>query len=76
MTTHPTPPTRLADSNASGHFQAGSALSEFMAGLLGAPSFWPEESYRPSDFLRGPDEMSSIHRWEYEGGRTVAAAAR
>jgi hypothetical protein len=71
-----TTPSPFADSNASAHLAAGSALSEFMAGRLGAPSCWPHENHRASTFLRGPDEVSSIQRWENEGGKAVAPAAR
>jgi hypothetical protein len=63
----------LADSNASGHFTAGSALTEFLAGRLGAPGCWPDENHRTSIFLRVPEEWSSIQRWENDGGKTVAA---
>jgi hypothetical protein len=66
----------FADSNASAHFTAGSALSEFLAGRLGAPSCWPDESHPTSTLLRVPDDVSSIQRWENEGGKTVAAAVR
>lgn len=66
----------FADSNASAHFEAGSALSEFMAGTLGAPSCWPAETHRASPFLRVQDEVLSIQRWENEGGRAFAPAAR
>jgi hypothetical protein len=68
-------PISLDDSNASAHFKAGSALSEFMAGRLGAPGCWPDESYRKSALLRVPDEARSIQRWENEGGKTTGAAA-
>jgi hypothetical protein len=69
-----TPPSPLTEPNGSVHFKAGSALSEFMAGRLGAASCWPEENHRMSAFLRLPDEVSSIQRWENDGGKTVTAA--
>lgn len=68
------PSSPLADSNASAHFNAGSALREFLAGRLGAPGCWPDENHGPRTFLRGPDEVSSIQRWENDGGKTVAAS--
>jgi hypothetical protein len=71
-----TSPSPLADSNASVHFDVGSALWEFLAGRPGAPGCWPNETHRTSTFLRVPDEVSSIQRWENEGGKTVAAAVR
>lgn len=67
--------SRLDDANASAHFNAGSALTEFLAGRLGAPGCWPDENHRTSHLPRGPDDMSSIQRWENEGGKTVAATA-
>jgi hypothetical protein len=75
MKAYRTPPSPLDDSNVSGYFTAGSALAEFMAGRLGAPGCWPDESHRKSVFLRAPDEVSSIQRWENDGGKTIAAAA-
>jgi hypothetical protein len=68
-------PSQLADSAASAHLKAGSTLSEFMAGRLGAPSCWPAGVYRTNGILHPPNELSSIQRWENEGGKTVAAAA-
>lgn len=64
----------FADSNASAHLEAGSALSEFMAGRLGAPSFWPDGIHRKDVYLRLPHEVSSIQRWKNEGGKAVAPA--
>jgi hypothetical protein len=69
-----TSPAAINDSNASAHFETGSALSEFMAGRLGAPGCWPDENHRTRTFLREPDEVSSIQRWENDGGKTVATA--
>jgi hypothetical protein len=68
-------PSWRSDANASGHFNAGSALSEFMAGRLGAPGCWPEENRRTSILFGARDEVSSIQRWENDGGKTIAAAA-
>lgn len=56
------------------HFRAGSALLEFIAGRLGAPACWPNQSYRKLVYSRMADEASAIQRWETEGG-TVAATA-
>ena len=75
MKNYRTPLAPLAASNASVHFDAGSALREFLAGRLGAPGCWPDETNRTRTFLRVPDEVSSIHRWENDGGKTVAAVA-
>jgi hypothetical protein len=69
------PPNAPDVFNASAHFTAGSALSEFMAGRLGAPGCWPDDGHRNSTLFRGSEEASSIHRWENEGGRTMPAVA-
>jgi hypothetical protein len=74
MKSYLTESSPFADSNASAHFKAGSALSEFMADRLGAPSFWPDGIHRKNLYLRLPDEVSSIQRWENEGGKAVAPA--
>ena len=74
MKNYRTPLAPLAASNASVHFDAGSALREFLAGRLGAPGCWPNEPHRTRTFLRVPDEVSSIQRWESDGGKTVTAA--
>ena len=76
MKGYPTTAPPFAGSNAPTHFEAGSALSEFMAGRLGAPSCWPDENHRTSTFLRLPEEVSSIQRWENEGGKAFAPAVR
>ena len=47
-----------------------------MAGKLGAPGCWPTESQRKIVFLRLPDDVSSILRWENEGGKTIAAPVK
>ena len=60
----------------SSHFRAGSALLEFIAGRLGAPACWPNESNRKLVSPPLGDEAISILRWETEGGRTIAATAR
>ena len=75
MKTYRATPSLFAVSSAGAHFKAGSALSEFIAGRLGAPSCWPRESHRASAFLRLPEEVLSIQRWENEGGRAVAPSA-
>lgn len=74
MKSYLTESSPFADSNASAHLEAGSALSEFIAGRLGAPSFWPDGIHRKNLHLRLPDEVSSIQRWENEGGKSVASA--
>jgi hypothetical protein len=74
MKSYLTAPFPFADSNAFAHLEAGSALSEFMAGRLGAPSCWPDENHLTSTFLGLPDEVSSIQRWENEGGKAFAPA--
>jgi len=61
--------------NETSHFRAGSALREFIAGRLGAPACWPNETSRRSVPSHLPDEARSIQRWETEGGRTIAATA-
>lgn len=66
-------PAPLDAPAAAAHFEAGSALRDFMAGRLGAPGCWPNESYRKRISVPASDEMSSIQRWETEGGRTIAA---
>jgi hypothetical protein len=71
MKSYLTESSPFADSNASAHLEAGSALSEFMAGRLGAPSFWPDGIRRKNVYPRLPDEVSSIQRWENEGGKAV-----
>jgi hypothetical protein len=53
------------------HLKAGSALTEFLAGRLGAPGCWPNEHHGTSHFPSVLDERSSIQRWENEGGKTV-----
>lgn len=60
--------------DAIGHFKAGSALREFIAGRLGSPGCWPNESCRT--LVPPPtEEARSIQRWETEGGRTIGASA-
>jgi hypothetical protein len=75
MRDHRTPPAPFDDSNAAAHFKAGSALLEFIAGRLGAPACWPNESRRKHLAPRASDEMSSIQRWESDGGKTIATSA-
>ena len=75
MKDHRTPPPLLDDASEASHFKAGSALREFIAGRLGAPACWPNESYRRLVPSRVADEARSIQRWETEGGRTIAATA-
>jgi hypothetical protein len=74
MKSYLTTPSSFGSSDAPTHFETGSALREFMAGRLGAPSCWPDENRRTSTFLRLPDEVSSIQRWENEGGKAFAPA--
>jgi hypothetical protein len=52
----------------------GSALSEFMAGRLGAPGCWPDQRNDPA-FPNGAARAASgaISRWENEGGKTLSA---
>jgi hypothetical protein len=57
------------------HFRAGSALREFVAGRLGAPGCWPNDSYRGRIADSVSNETASIQRWESEGGKTIAATA-
>jgi len=74
MKDYGTPPASLEDLEAATHFKPGSALRQFIAGRLGAPSCWPVRRYpkRISAYL--PDETQwMIHRWENEGGKTPAA---
>jgi hypothetical protein len=68
-------PSWRSQASASGHFKVGSALSEFMAGRLGAPGCWPDKNRGRSILSRAADEVSSIQRWENDGGKTVAAAS-
>jgi hypothetical protein len=70
-----TPPPPRDDATAALHFEAGSALREFMAGRLGTPTCWPNNYYRKRVPTRGLEEASSIQRWETEGGRTTPATA-
>ena len=44
-----------------------------MAGRLGAPSCWPAGRYPKRVVVHVPDETPWIHRWENEGGKTLAA---
>ena len=64
-----------SDFSAAGHFKAGSALREFMAGRLGYPGYWPNESYQKLVPVRVSEKEISIQRWETEGGRTITATA-
>lgn len=64
-----------SDFGAAGHFKAGSALREFMAGRLGFPGYWPNESDQKLVPVRVSEKEISIQRWETEGGRTIAATA-
>jgi len=66
---------RLENSDASAHFEAGSALSEFIAGRLGAPDYWSNENHRKSSFRHIPDQARSIQRWENKGAKTTATTA-
>jgi hypothetical protein len=68
MNDNRTPPA-LADD----HFRPDSALRQFMAGRLGAPACWPAGAYPKRVSAHVPDETQWIHRWENEGGRTLAA---
>ena len=70
-----TPTAAHTDPDLLAHFRAGSALREFLAGRLGAPACWPNESYRKLVPARVSDEANSIQRWETEGGRTIPATA-
>ena len=67
------PPTPLENRDAAAHFKPGSALRQFIAGRLGAPDCWPGGRYPKRVFARVPDETRWIHRWENEGGKTLAA---
>lgn len=67
-----TPPFPLRGSTAAAHSRAGSALKEFLAGRLGAPGCWPDWNHPTRVFPRLPDDLSSIQRWENDGGKTVA----
>ena len=52
------------------HFNTGSALSEFLAGRLGAPGCWPAENgTRPVAARAQDNSRYAIDRWENEGGK-------
>jgi hypothetical protein len=52
----------------------GSALSEFMAGRLGAPECWPDQRNDPAYTNGAAGAVSrAISRWENEGGKTLSA---
>lgn len=55
--------------NSFSHFSFGSALLEFMAGKLGAPGCWPDETLPGGS---RPAELRALNRWENEGGRTLS----
>lgn len=67
------PPARFQDLDAAAHFGPGSALRQFIAGRLGAPGCWPARQSPKRVVAQLPDETPWIHRWENEGGRTLAA---
>jgi hypothetical protein len=52
----------------------GSAVSEFMAGSLGAPECWPDQR-NDAAYTNGAARAVSraISRWENEGGKTLSA---
>lgn len=54
------------------HFSFGSALLEFLAGKLGAPGCWPDETHPGGG---GRAELRALNRWENEGGRTLPPLA-
>lgn len=66
-----TSPLPFHDAGAPDHFAAGSALRAFIAGRLGAPACWPNESSRKLVPARVSDDAHSIQRWETEGGKTI-----
>lgn len=68
-----TPPTPPENRDAATHFKPGSALRQFIAGRLGAPGCWPAGRYPKHVSAYVPDETPWIHRWENEGGKTLAA---
>jgi hypothetical protein len=73
---HRTGSISLPLSDAAAHFKAGSALSEFMAGRLGAPDCWPNENNRWGIFAHVPNQLTAIQRWENEGGRIIVSKSR
>ena len=75
MKDDPTPSTLLEDASPAAHFEAGSALREFIAGRLGAPGCWPNKTRRKHQGLGASVENSSIQRWETDGGTTAASQA-
>jgi len=58
--------------NSSSHFSCGSALLEFLAGKLGAPGCWPDETH-PGGGRQA--DLRALNRWENEGGRTLSPLA-
>jgi hypothetical protein len=61
-----------AKQNSLSHFSFGSALLEFMAGKLGAPGCWPDETH-PGGSRHA--DLRALNRWENEGGRTLSPLA-
>lgn len=65
-------PAPAEDLEVAAHFRPDSALRQFMAGRLGAPACWPAGQYPKRISAQVPDETKWIHRWENEGGKTLA----